>query len=235
MYKNKKILAIIPARSGSKGIKDKNIRNLKGKPLISYTINAAKESGVFTEIIVSTDSLKYAEISEYYGAEVPFLRPTELSRDESAAEDLIIYTLEELEKMGRVYDYFVLLQPTSPFRDGIDIKNVVEMIVEYNLNSVISVCEVEHNPLLSNKLDSDLSMKDFISLENNKRRQDLKKIYRLNGAIYAANVNEYIKNRNLYGNKSRAYIMDNIKSIDIDNEIDFKFAEFILNEKENSK
>lgn len=234
MYKNKKILAIIPARSGSKGIKDKNIRNLKGKPLISYTINSAKESGVFTEIIVSTDSLKYAEISEYYGANVPFLRPIELSRDESLTEDLIIYTLAELEKLGRVYDYFVLLQPTSPFRDGIDIKNVVKMMVEDDLNSVISVCEVEHNPLLSNKLDSDLSMKDFISLENNKRRQDLKKIYRLNGAIYAANVNEYIESRNLYGDKSRAYIMDNIKSIDIDDEIDFKFAEFILNE-ENSK
>ena len=228
MYKNNKFLAIIPARSGSKGIKDKNIKLLKNKPLMAYTIEAAKKSKVFDDIIVSTDSEKYKIIAEQYGAKVPFLRDISLSGDFSKTEDVIVDTITNLEKIGKKYDYFVLLQPTSPLRNFKHIKESIDLILEENLNSVISVCEVDHSLQICNTLKENKSMYNFISKNNNTLRQNMEKYYRVNGAIYIMKIDEYLKNRTFYGEKSKAYIMERKFSVDIDEEIDFLLAEAII-------
>lgn len=222
-----KIIAIIPARSGSKGLVNKNIMKLNGKPMIAYTIEAAKKSNIFETIMVSTDSLEYADIAKQYGADVPFLRENNLSNDDSKISDVIIDILGKYEKKGKRFDYFILLQPTSPLRDEQEILGAYEILKEKNANSIIGVCEVEHSPLWINSLNSSLSMNNFIS-DINKNRQELKKFYRINGAIYFSKVDYYKKYKNFYENKSFAYIMPKDKSVDIDTLLDFKFAEFLL-------
>ncbi|MGL5053242.1 MAG: cytidylyltransferase domain-containing protein [Cetobacterium sp.] len=224
---NEKILAIIPARSGSKGLLHKNIKELNGKPLIAYTIEAAKKSEIFEDIFVSTDSKEYAEISEKYGATIPFLREELLSGDTSKISDVIADILDRLEKLGKKYDYFILLQPTSPLRDEDDIIKAYNLLKEKNANSVVSVCEADHSPLWMNNLDESLSMDNFIK-DLNKNRQELKKYYRINGAIYLSKVDYYKKNRNFYDNSSFAYIMLKQNSVDIDTLLDFKFAEYLI-------
>ncbi|MGL5126109.1 MAG: cytidylyltransferase domain-containing protein [Fusobacteriaceae bacterium] len=224
---NEKILAIIPARSGSKGLLHKNIKELNGKPLIAYTIEAAKKSEIFQDIFVSTDSKEYAEISEKYGATIPFLREELLSGDTSKISDVIVDILDRLEKLGKKYDYFILLQPTSPLRDEDDIIKAYNLLKDKNANSVVSVCEADHSPLWMNNLDGSLSMDNFIK-DLNKNRQELKKYYRINGAIYLSKVDYYKKNRNFYDNSSFAYIMLKQNSVDIDTLLDFKFAEYLI-------
>lgn len=232
MYKNKKFLGIIPARSGSKGLKDKNIKELNGKPMIAYSIEAAIESKVFEDIIVSTDSETYADISKQYGAIVPFLRTDCLSTDKAKTNDVIEYTLKELKKIGKEYDYFMILQPTSPLRNVNDILGAVELLFEKEANSVISVCESEYTPLYMNMLGESLSMDNFLDNDIKSRRQELPKYYRLNGAIYLSKVDYFLRYKNLYKEKSYAYIMDNKSSIDIDDEFDFIWAEFLLGQLE---
>lgn len=226
----KDILAIIPARSGSKGIKDKNIRKLCGKPLIAYTIEAAIKSKVFKDIVVSTDSKKYKQISESYGAYVPFLRKEELSKDCTATNDVILDVLIGLEKIGKKYDSFMVLQPTSPLRDENDIRDATEEFYTHNYNSLVSMCECEHSPLLSKEFDNNKCLDGFLSGLSKVRRQDLHKFYRLNGAIYMARIDYFIKNKNFYRENSYAFIMSKEKSVDIDDMFDFKLAEFLINQ-----
>ena len=224
MYNNKKIIAIIPARSGSKGLKDKNIKELNRKPLIAYTIEAAKKANIFDEIFVSTDSEKYAEISRQYGASVPFLRSSENSDDKAGSWDVV---REVLNKLDEQFDIVVLLQPTSPLRKSDDIKGAIELFFKKNADTVVSVCETPHPLFWCNTLNKDCSMKNFIEKEYQKPRQQLPKSYTLNGAIYICKV-ENIDNLDFYCDKSYAYIMSKENSIDIDSEIDFKFAELYL-------
>lgn len=228
-----KNIAIIPARSGSKGLKDKNIKLLNGKPLIVYTIEAAINSEVFDNIIVSTDSEKYAEISKNSGANVPFLRPDYLSDDKATSTDVIIHALESLKNIGQEYDNFMLLQPTSPLRTYEDIINSVKIMIEKKANAVISVCESEHSPLYVNTLDKTLSMEGFLPKGISTRRQDLPKHYRINGAIYLCKIDYFLKYRDFYKDGSYAYIMENINSIDIDNQLDFIIAEAIINNRDS--
>lgn len=228
MYKDKKILAIIPARSGSKGLRHKNIKLLNDKPLIAYTIEAAIESDIFTDIVVSTDSEEYASISKRYGASIPFLRPDELASDVASSADMIVYTIQRLKELGKVYDYFMLLQPTSPLRKALDIKKSVDLLIENKLDSVVSVCEAEHSLSIYNTLGDSLSLEGFINKNSATRRQDDKKYYRINGSIYISNVEKYLSERDFYGKKSKAYIMSRESSIDIDTELDFRIAEFML-------
>lgn len=229
MYRQKKFLAIIPARSGSKGLKDKNIKKLNGKPLIAYAIESAKKSGVFEDIVVSTDSEVYAQIAIKYGAQVKSLRPKELSTDMSKSSDVILYEIDKAQRNGKKYDYFVLLQPTSPLRDEIDIKKSVDLLIEKDANAVVSVCECEHSELLSCKLDKSNRLDGLLDKINNSRRQDMDLYYRLNGAIYISNIEYFKMYKNFYKEKCIAYIMDKYKSIDIDDIYQFKFAEMIIN------
>lgn len=224
-----RILAIIPARSGSKGLKDKNIKKLNGKPLISYTIEAALKSQVFKDIVVSTDSEKYKKISEQYGAWVPFLRTKDLAQDTSSSNDVIEEVLLNLKHMGKEYDCFMILQPTSPLRNHEDIKNSINFFYEKRANSVVSMCECHDSPLLTTNIDEEMRLDGFLEQLNKVRRQDLKKFYRLNGAIYLVKVDYFFKYKNIYEKNSYAFIMDKRKSIDIDDINDFEYAEFIMN------
>ncbi|MCF2700356.1 acylneuraminate cytidylyltransferase family protein [Fusobacterium mortiferum] len=228
-----KVLAIIPARSGSKGIKNKNIKELNEKPLISYTIEVARESEIFEDIVVSTDSEKYAEISKEYGAIVPFLREEKLSSDTASSLDVILDVLEKMEKLGKRYETLVLLQPTSPLRTVENLKEAYNLYLKNKANAVVSVCEMEHSPLWSNILPIDNKMDGFLKKIGNKNRQQLEKYYRINGAIYIANIEYFKRYKDFYYKNSYAYIMSRENSIDIDEEIDFKIAEFLMKEKGN--
>lgn len=231
----KSSIAVIPARCGSKGLPDKNIKLLSGKPLMNWTIESAIHSGVFTDVVVSTDSEKYAEIAREAGASVPFLRPNSLATDTASTMDVIDHLLRELELDGKQYDYIAVLQPTSPLRTAEDIRNAYYQIEKKNAISIVSVCEAEHSPLWMNTLPEDFSMADFIRAENNNiPRQKLSKWYRLNGAIYFSEVNSLLLSRSFYGKSSFAYVMPQERSIDIDSILDFRMAEFILDTVENS-
>ena len=223
-------LAIIPARSGSKGLKDKNIKLLNGKPLIAYSIEAANQSGIYSHILVSTDSETYGKIAIKYGAEVPFYRSEENASDVASSWDVVKEVLRKYMEMGVEFDTFTLLQPTSPLRKTEDILNAYQIFKEKNATAVVSVCEMEHSPLWSNTLPEDNSLSGFLKSESNKQRQKLETFYRINGAIYMANVKGFLKDTNLYRDNCYAYKMSAERSIDIDTELDFKIAETIINQ-----
>jgi len=224
MYNNRKVLAIIPARGGSKRLPHKNILDLNGKPLIAWTIETAKKSKFIDKLIVSTDDDKIAEISKKYGAEVPFIRPENLSSDTTTSVDVILHTINFYNEKKIQFDYVLLLQPTSPLRTNEDINNAFNLLND-KTKAVVSVCETEHSPLWSNTLPADLSMKDFIKPEiRNMRSQDLPKYYRLNGAVYLADIEYFIYYKGFLGDETKALIMLQEKSIDIDSEVDFVLA-----------
>lgn len=222
-------LAVIPARSGSKGLKDKNIKELKGKPLLAYSIEAAIQSGIFDEIHVSTDSQEYADIAQEYGAKVPFLRSMELSSDSASTWEAMKYVLQQYERLGKTYDTITVLQPTSPLRTSDDICGAFQFFENKHANMISSVCEMEHSPLWSNTLPDDLSMREF---EDEKTaslpRQQLPIYYRENGAIYILKTDYLCKAKNIYYDNCYAYIMDRMHSVDIDSEMDFMMAKTII-------
>ena len=223
-----KCIAIIPARSGSKGVKDKNIRNMNGKPLMAYTIEAAIKSGVFDEVMVSTDSEEYAEIAKAYGASVPFLRSQETATDAASSWDMIEEVLKNYGSLGKKFDSFCLLQPTSPLRNEYDIRNAYALYVNKADFAVVSVCEAEHSPLWCGHLPESHEFIDFIDESALKQRQAGEKFYRLNGAIYIVNCRQFHNSKYLYQKGSYAYIMPQERSVDIDTEIDFMFGELMM-------
>ncbi len=226
---NMKNIAIIPARSGSKGLPDKNIKELAGKPLIAYSIEAAVASECFDTVMVSTDSEKYAEIAKKYGAEIPFLRSERTSSDTASSWDMVREVLDGYRKRGDSFDTFCLLQPTSPLRTAEDIKEAYQLYQKKASFAVVSVCEAEHSPLWCGHLPEDGEFVEFVTPNNMKQRQAGRKYYRLNGAIYIVNISRFNHDTFLYQKGSYAYIMDQRRSVDIDTEIDFKLAEVLLN------
>lgn len=221
-------IAVIPARSGSKGLKDKNIKLLDGKPLLAYSIDAALKSGIFDCVHVSTDSREYADIAKKYGADVPFLRSAELASDTANTWDALRFVIGKYEESGRNFDTICLLQPTSPLRDETDIQKAYQIYEEKEAESVISVCETEHSLQICNTLGENASMRGFIDMKKVGRRQEMSVYYRLNGAIYIQSVALLMEAGDLYGNKSYAYVMDRRNSVDIDDELDFMFAEAVM-------
>ena len=221
-------IAIITARAGSKGLKDKNIKALCGKPLLAYSIEAAIESACFQKVFVSTDSEKYADIAKAYGADASFLRSPEMASDIARSWDVVKEVVEEFDRRGEYYDKIMLLQPTSPLRSASDITACFAMMREKNARFIIGVVEMEHSPLWSNVLPEDLSMDHFKREEYFAiPRQQLPKYYRINGAVYLIQREElYEKNMLQYG--GYAYIMPPERSIDIDTELDFQLAELIM-------
>lgn len=223
-----KHIAIIPARSGSKGLKDKNIKLLNGKPMLAYTIEAAKQSGIYDCVHVSTDSEQYANIAREYGADVPFLRNEELSGDLAGSWDVLRWTMEQYALFGQDFDCVAMLQPTSPLRDAKDIQNAYRVFEEKQADSVISVCEVDHSLEICNTLDESDSMYGFYDEDRIAARQSYKTYYRLNGAIYILKAEILMNKQKIYGKNSFAYKMSKMHSIDIDDELDFTIAETIL-------
>lgn len=222
-------IAIIPARSGSKGLKDKNIKLLNGKPLIAYTIEVAKESGAFDEIFVSTDSEKYAEIAKAWGASVSFLRSEELSSDTAATWDVVKDVLEHYKKQGDEFDTVALLQPTSPLRRSEDIKLGYSLMNMRNANAIVGVCKVDHSPLWCNTIPEDGSLDDFISKDLSRLpRQSLPSYYRINGALYISKVDYLMNTDDIYKSGCYACIMKKENSVDIDDAMDFIVASTLL-------
>jgi len=229
MIKGKKILALIPARSGSKRLPGKNIKGLSGKPLIAWTIEQAKNSKYIDKIIVSTDSQEIAEISKEYGAEIPFLRPGELAQDESKGIDVILHAINWFKQRNEHYDLLIQLQPTSPLREPEDIDKAVELLFAKNAKAIITVTEAQCSPSWVNTLPEDGSMKNFLlSEDRNKNSQQFSKFYRLNGAVYLGYCDYILEQKSFHGEASFAYIMPKMRSVDIDDEFDFMFAEFLM-------
>lgn len=229
-----KNLAIIPARSGSKGIPDKNIKPLLGKPLLAYSIQAAMQSGLFSTVHLSTDSEQYAEIAKKFGVETPFLRSKENSSDSASSWAAVLEVLKRYEQMGEIFDTVMMLQPTSPLRTAEDICNAYQMMYEKKALTVVSVCEAEHPPVWSGILPDNRCMNGFLSHTALKQRQAVSKYYRLNGAIYLFNVEHFKAHQGIfYDSDSYAYIMPQERSVDIDGLLDMLFAEVLLQNREN--
>ena len=224
----KKILAIIPARGGSKGIVGKNIRLLNEKPLICYTIEEALKSIYLNEVFVSTDDLIIAKISEKCGAKI-IDRPAELAKDESPTIDAIFNAIEFIKN---VYDkdIIILLQPTSPLRNAIDIDTAFNIFMKTECDSVISMCKVEHPPYWHFKYEGDKFKPLFGEKYLLTNRQELPDVYRPNGAIYITTIKNLYENNGFYCDKVVPYIMPSERSIDIDEEIDLKLAEILIQE-----
>lgn len=224
-----KKIAIIPARSGSKGLKDKNILKIKGVPLMAYSILAALNSKCFDRIIVSTDSIRYAEIAESYGAEV-MMRGEELSNDTATSYMVIA---DVLSKIKDEYDYFVLLQPTSPLRTEEHIREAIDLFENHyeSFDFLVSMKKAEFSSILVKPIESDLSLKHFDTDFANYRRQNYCE-YSPNGAIFCGKPKEYLVNKHFFGARSIAYIMDEIDSVDIDNYIDYQLVNLIMSERD---
>ncbi len=235
-----KNIAIITARSGSKGLPNKNIKLLAGKPLMAWSIEAALESGMFDTVMVSTDSEEYAEIAREWGAEVPFLRSEATSQDNSNSWDVVAEVISEYKKLGREFDTLMLLQPTSPLRSSEDIRGAYSLFEQKCGTAVVGACECEFNPLLATRFGPSLSYgsdrqiirEAFDDKYNAKgaylRRQWLPSFYRLNGSMYIVNVGRFVKNHDIYDENCYPYIMPQENSIDVDTELDFVIAEAVL-------
>lgn len=221
------IISIIPARGGSKGIPRKNIRLINGKPLIYYSIDASTSCDLISETYVSTEDAEIAEYSNIYGADV-IERPAELAGDESSSIDVILHVLDYLESNDNLPDAFVLLQPTSPLRTSKDIENAINLFVENDCDSLVSVCELDHHALLNFSLKGDYLIQNTDERFFSSRRQDMPTYYTLNGAIYITTPEFIRKNRSFYADKTIPYVMDKERSIDVDTPLDLKIVEFLL-------
>lgn len=229
MTSKRSVLGIIPARGGSKGVPKKNVRQLGGKPLIAWTIDAAISSGCFDRVVVSTDCENIADISKKYGAEVPFFRPKYLSSDEAKTADVVSHVLESL---GQRFDFVAVLQPTSPFRTAEHIVSAFDVMWKAGSNSLVSLCEAKKSPFLMYTLKQSGGLTPIIESEYRLlRRQEQPKTFCLNGAIYIVQTELFLNEEQFFYHYSKAFIMDEISSIDIDNEIDFRFAQYIVDQE----
>ncbi|MNI57929.1 N-acylneuraminate cytidylyltransferase [compost metagenome] len=230
---NIKTLAVITARGGSKGIPLKNIKLLNGIPLINYTIEAALKSHCIDRVLVSTDHEDIANISQNAGALVPFLRPAELSADDTKSIDVIIHAIQywEKENNSRI-DNLILLQPTSPLRTAEDIDAAWGTYIKMKADSLQSVMETDNHPYYLREIANGFLNKfDKTVLKDGLRRQDLKQLYRVNGAIYIAARDLVINQRTLEGHRNASFIMSKEKSVDIDDMFDFRLAEMLIKAK----
>ena len=227
MINGKTILAIIPARGGSKGVPRKNIRQIGGKPLIAYTIFAAKASNYIDRVILSSDDVEISEVALQYGCDVPFLRASILSTDTATSAEVILDALVQCPG----YDYFLLLQPTSPLRTAEDIDACIEDCLAHNAAACVTVSEVNESPFWMYRIGRDQVLAPiFPSLELDTRRQDLEPIYSLNGAIYFAKCDWYLEHKSFLGPSTIAHIMPRSRSIDLDTEEDFSLLKKLIGE-----
>ncbi|MCB0443617.1 MAG: acylneuraminate cytidylyltransferase family protein [Flavobacterium sp.] len=225
------MIALIPARGGSKGLPGKNTKLLLGKPLIAYAIESALSSKFITDVYVSTDSKEIAEVAIKYGAKVPFLRPKNLATDVALAVDTYIFMLDKWKESGQDVDSFVVLQPTSPLRTSKNIDEAIELFQTKNASSVISYTEENHPVSWHKFVNTDLTFSPIFE-EELLNRQQKRKTYYPNGAIFVFKAS-LIREKKYYNQASYAYLMSRQNSVDIDTLEDFEYAEFLLNKKRN--
>tara|TARA_R110001583_G_scaffold18891_6_gene74703 strand:- start:207 stop:905 length:699 start_codon:yes stop_codon:yes gene_type:complete len=228
MIDGRKVLAIIPARGGSKRLPRKNILPLAGKPLIAWTIDAAIKSQVFAEVMVNTDDEEIENISKKYGAKVPFIRSASLAGDNSSSIDVITNTLLWYQNKGVHFTDVILLQPTSPLRSEDHIIQAWDLYIKEEASSVTSICKLSHPYQWTYSLSSDNKLNGLFN-DNEKRSQDYPDSYRLNGAIYINSAKQVLSQNSILSNENcLGFIMNENKSIDIDNESDFELAAYYL-------
>ncbi|MCF7917306.1 MAG: acylneuraminate cytidylyltransferase family protein [Candidatus Omnitrophica bacterium] len=237
MSKNKKILALITARGESKSIPHKNIKPLGGKPLIAWTIEAAKRSKFLERIVVSTDDSEIAEVARKYNIEVPFLRPKHLARDNSSHVSVVLHALKWLyENESYQPDFIMVLQPTSPLRNAEDVDSAIRIIDTHNANSVVSVCLTHYHPYLINKIDKNGKLVKFIDNAPGLgseliRRQSMPAAYFINGAIFLTRCSILLKQNILVSDSTYPYIMPEERSLQIDEPFDYYLVDLIMNDK----
>jgi len=217
VYQGKRILGLITARGGSKGIPRKNIVEVGGRALIGWTIEAARGSHLLDRLVLSTDDEEIATVAQTFGCEVPFMRPAELAADASGSADVVMDCLQRLTG----YDYLVLLQPTSPLRTSEDIDGAIRVCLDSGAPACVSMCEAEESPFWMYALGPNGSLKPI--LENHyARRQDLPEVYVLNGAVYVADVSWFAARRGFLAEDTVGYIMPRSRSLDIDTPADLQ-------------
>lgn len=225
MINGKKVVAIIPARGGSKGLPRKNILAVKGKPLLAWTITEGLKSQYIDKLILSSEDPEIQKIARRWGCEVPFTRPKELATDKARAADVVIHAMEELNE---VYDYIVLLQPTSPLRSYQDIDNCIARCQKSDSPSCVTVSNPEKSPFWMYFVNSSGHMKPVIeSNDRSARRQELPTVYALNGAVYVAKWKSFKKSKSFVTEETIAHIMPKERAIDIDTEFDLTFFKFL--------
>lgn len=226
------VLAVITARGSSKRLPGKNLRELLGKPLIAYTIEAALKSKLLSRVILSSEDDKIIATAKKYGVEVPFARPAELAADETRSIDVMLHAVKYLEdKEGYIPGIVVVLQPTSPLRTAGDIDNAVQRHIESGADSVVSVVKDDHrHPLQAKKIEDDMLRDYCLDEEEGIRKQDLPPVYFRNGAFYSVKRDVLMNGHSLYGNVTRPYIMPLERSVDVDTEIDIELAELLLSQ-----
>lgn len=232
MYREKKIIAVIPARGGSKGIPHKNIIDLCGKPLISYSIIEGLKSKYIDYLMVSTDDEEIAEIAKKHGADVPFIRPVDLATDTSKTIDVVLHVLGNLKKQGHLYDVLVLLQPTQPLRTSTDIDLAIERYFETGCKSLVSISPVEDHPLLIRSIEQDVLV-PVLKMSSTCRRQDMPQYYRVNGCIYINEVAQIDKNTS-FNDNIVPFVMEKEHSIDIDEFSDLVMARYYIKLRNDS-
>jgi len=227
-----KLLSIIPARGGSKGIPRKNLAKINGRPLIEYSIKAALDVNQITDLIVSTDDKEIADIARELGAQVPFIRPLELATDQAQSAPVVRHAVEFMEKLkGYKYDAVLMLQPTCPLRKSLHIKKALDIYQSSDYDSLVSVVSVSQHPYRMKKLVGD-KLINYIDqgFENMKPRQELPEVYIRNGAIYLCSRSVIMDKKVLVGQNCYGLVMNDFESVNIDRKLDLVLAETILRE-----
>jgi N-acylneuraminate cytidylyltransferase len=224
MFQNKRLLGLIPARGGSKGIPRKNIRQVSGKPLIAYTIEAAHASRYLDRVVLSSEDNEIIEVAKSFDCDVPFVRPTELADDSTSNFSIVLHAISQLPG----YDYLVLLQPTSPLRTADDIDKCIEECCRFNSNCCVSVTESSKSPYWMYYLDANNRMRPVLENSPNGERQSLPPAYVLNGAIYIAKTDWLETKTSFLSTETLAFVMPRERSVDIDCEFDLQFMEACL-------
>lgn len=234
MINQQKILAIIPARGGSKGLPGKNIRPLQGMPLVGWPIKAALNSRYIDRVIVTTDDIQIADIAREQGAEVPFIRPAHLALDTSPSSDAILHALDVCTESDGEYGYIVVLEPTSPLTESADIDAALERLILNKGLSIVGVSKVEAaNPIFCATIDATQFLKPFNREHFSQpiRRQDTDELYFFDGSLYISDVAHYRKTQTFYHESTLPYVVPAWKSLEIDTLLDFLMVETVLNNK----
>ena len=234
MKYNNNILGLILARSGSKGIKQKNISKLCGKPLIAWTINSALKSKRLTDVILSTDSTTIAKIGKKFGADVPFIRPLKFSKDKSPSIDAIEHAIKWLRKKGKNYEFVVLLEPTSPLRDHNDIDLAINKVIKLKAQSLVSVSKaVALHPAYLYKKTKTEKIKPFKTYKKKYiRKQDIEPVYFMEGTIYISKVSTLLKKKTFCHKNTLMYEVPKWKSFEIDDSLDLILVRAIIQNKQ---
>lgn len=237
MIDGRRVLALVPARSGSKGLPGKNIRDLCGSPLIQWSIDAGLSARTVDRVVVSTDGPEIATVAIACGASVPFLRPAELAGDDSSSIDVVIHALDALAQTGDVFDIVVLLEPTSPLREAVDIDNALARMQESLAGAIVSVCRAESShPAFVVRQTNQGRLRPFLAgLPTGLRRQEIEPMFYLDGSIYASNVETLRQWRSFYHEDTAAYEVPKWKSFEIDDIEDFEIVEALASYKKRCK